>query len=56
MTIEEIRRNAPEGATHYDDVGIYYKKEGKFLYMEINDGWIWYTNIELISEFEIKPL
>ena len=25
MTIDEIRANAPEGATHYDDSGDYWR-------------------------------
>lgn len=56
MKIEEIRKNAPDGATHYDDVGIYYKVHGVAVYMQIDNDWIWYTPLELISEFEIKPL
>jgi len=38
MTPEEIRKNAPEGATHYLD-GIYYKENDYGVWSIYDNGW-----------------
>ena len=35
MNIEEIRKNAPDGATHYDLIGNVYKFDNWFLRVPI---------------------
>jgi hypothetical protein len=61
MTIEEIRKNAPEGATHYDRLGYYFHKtdDGYFVYSKLGNGWS--TKPHQLTESEvalygIKPL
>ena len=42
MTIEEIRKNAPDGATHYSTYGgfvIYHKFQDKGIYVWDCDHW-----------------
>lgn len=50
MTIEEIRKNAPLEATHYDDNGNYYRYNGYYLEMY---SWGW---LAVSHSAEIKPL
>ena len=60
MTIEEIRKNAPEGATHYRDetrtgVVIYYKHVlGKSLMFWLNTRWAYTDNT--VASKRVKPL
>lgn len=62
MNIEEIKRNAPEGATHYkNSIMVWYYMLGKdFLYIWLgcieNLHWVKYISIEEISGVNIKPL
>jgi hypothetical protein len=57
MTIEEIRKNAPQGATHYKII-----KDGRPLYFNSNHhywNWVslkWVQTIVHYSKEEIKPL
>lgn len=39
MTLDEIKANAPKGATHYDDSGNYYYKDGWFRYIYKDLDW-----------------
>lgn len=59
MTPQEIKDNAPEGATHYDISGDYWKIiSDKESYFKISSGWIRYAfpcYEEIISGY-IKPL
>lgn len=41
MTIEEIRKNAPSGATHYD-----YELKSVTYWKLINNRWCWYCESE----------
>lgn len=55
MNIEEIRKNAPPSATHYDTNGFYYKKRdsGRWLFRSYgNKKW----NACLVNINELKPL
>lgn len=61
MNIEEIRKNAPEGATHYDKTKYYFKKtnEGYFVYSKLGWGWSenpWKFSDTQIALYGIKPL
>lgn len=60
MTIEEIRKNAPEGATHYiDDDGFfdYYKIENDEMYGFNNRNWIkLFPYVLNFHKSRIKPL
>lgn len=42
MTLDEIRKNKPEGATHYDDYGNYWKIDysRQWMYYESNQWFI----------------
>ena len=53
MKIEEIRKNAPEGVTHIDDLGNYWMLDyrGSFLYGRF--GW-W--EHEIPKKITLKPL
>lgn len=37
MNLDQIKKNSPEGATHYDKVGYYFHKtdDGYFVYSKI---------------------
>ena len=50
MDIKQIRKNAPSGATHYDDNGNYYRYN--YPYLEIYS-WGWLT---VSHSSKIKPL
>lgn len=55
MTIEEIRKNAPDGATHYDDYGGYYKVSF-FTYKWMGE---WSCDWHILMHepyFKLKPL
>lgn len=43
MTIEEIRKNAPSGVTHYSDIDndiVYYQKTNNIIYWDdVSDVW-----------------
>ena len=63
MTIEEIRKNAPDGATGYfndeHDNDIYYFKIVSFdVYQFIDNEWSWVDNIKDCPDYynELKPL
>lgn len=62
MTLEEIRKNAPEGATHYiivDGVAIYVLKK-RFYHRWLHNGefsqWMYYKPSLFFRLFKIKPL
>lgn len=60
MDIEEIRKNAPEGATHYiDHNGVKYYKLDKngtvYIYVSLGIGGYQCLNLH-ISETVLKPL
>lgn len=58
MTLEEIRKNAPEGATHYDDpLGfiMYYKYENESVLVFLNFSKEWATSKHLDLQ-KLKPL
>lgn len=50
MTLEEIKRNAPDGATHYDDQGNYYRYN--YPHLEVY-AWGW---MSVSHSIKIKPL
>lgn len=58
MTIEEIRKNAPDGATGYrhpinsPESVVYYKRENGELFTWCIDEWMYSSN----QNFELKPL
>lgn len=57
MNIEEIRKNAPKGATHYndtDDIAVVYfrQHQGRWQFFGFMDEWIF----ALLSFENIKPL
>lgn len=52
MTLDEIRKNKPEGATHYDKFGNYYKKKA-IIYWYQFDRWVMMTHS---PQYELKPL
>jgi len=64
MTIEEIKKNAPKGATHYWDYPAsnlpidYYKIDNDFLYVWTY--WLdepkWAMTTSRIGTFKTKPL
>jgi len=54
MDLNEIRKNAPEGATHYDKFGNYYKV--KAINYQWQNGWIMMTHSIMYPVHEIKPL
>ncbi|UQS93229.1 hypothetical protein Brutus_00086 [Acinetobacter phage Brutus] len=61
MNIDEIRKNKPEGATHYDRVGYYLKHtdNGWLVFSKLGLGWS--NQPFILSECEmelygIKPL
>lgn len=59
MNIDEIRKNRPEGATHYDEDNDYYKLVGggKFLiWNDEDDMGFWDYLYCDISDLELKPL
>lgn len=61
MSLEEIKANAPEGATHYDKVGYYlkYTDQGWFAYSKLGHGWSNHPFIlseEQMELYKIKPL
>lgn len=64
MTIEEIRKNAPQGATHYhpnNGLAIYVKKLGVSyaIWNDLKNDWIYgSTTFNLMKEFSpnLKPL
>ena len=62
MNIEEIRKNAPEGATHYDKFGGYWKivrNDGAYFKRRRGDRWCKYAfddYMEYINDGTIKPL
>ena len=58
MNIEEIRANAPEGATHYNDeveengdVVYLRQHDGLLQYLDYRDGWS-----DLLFNMPCKPL
>ena len=57
MTEQEIRDNAPDGATHYrygrSGSPIYYKSNGTFIMMWCHDRWI---NTGRCDFDNLKPL
>lgn len=59
MTLEEIKRNKPDGATHYNPNGksaIYYKvRNGAYaFYCAKHD--LWYGSSYFLDDDNIKPL
>lgn len=61
MTIEEIRKNAPKGATHYRQFSSsirYVKYTGDIDYFWTNDGWVEFSvkNLPLDVVKKLKPL
>lgn len=59
MTIEEIRKGAPEGATHYDDSGDYWRViDDLDSYFTDGDKWVRHAfpcYVDIKNGF-IKPL
>ena len=56
MDIEEIRKNAPFGATHYMEHGLYVE-----YYVYFEDTWCWFKNAfdiysTNINSHDLKPL
>ncbi len=61
MTIEEIRANAPEGATHYDvdgdEIAYYMNDEGHWLGADDNgDWWNLFSGDFRYYDENLKPL
>lgn len=61
MTIEEIRKNAPDGATHCDRLRYYFYKtdDGYFVYSKLGNGWSTkplQLNESEVALYGIKPL
>lgn len=61
ITLDEIKSKAPEGATHYDNIGYYFHKtdDGYFVYSKISG--LLSTSPYLFTEsqlviYGIKPL
>lgn len=59
MTIEEIRKNRPEGATHYwyddgDNEAMYYKMDCGVLMLWMGD--VWSPSLSFDSFLDVKPL
>lgn len=55
MDIEEVRKNKPEGATHYKEWGsiiVYFKIENDVAYAYLFGDW----GIYYLCGLEIKPL
>ena len=58
MTPQQIKANAPEGATYFDGFG-YWKKENNFwfLWSEIDQSWNQMIEYKAFHDtFKIKPL
>lgn len=61
MNIEEIRKNAPKGATHYDIYGDWWKVNGIVAHFMYKNGskWRGYAFDDIakhISKGDVKPL
>ena len=59
ITLDEIKSKAPDGATHYDNIGEYWKFEDDkwFTYLSPCDEWKRIINYEpFINEFKVSPL
>lgn len=57
MTIEEIRKSAPDGATHYiDHCGVKYYRLDSFDHIQIWADGNWHELHLHVSETVIKPL
>lgn len=58
MTIEEIRKNAPEGATHYDDQDYWKTTDGNwYIWLDSRKQWRRIFRYQKFhDEFPIKPL
>ncbi|MEG0197803.1 MAG: hypothetical protein RR676_11475 [Acinetobacter sp.] len=58
MTIEEIRKNAPDGATHYDGMDYWREFQEKwFIWIPTAKQWRKIFNYKKFHEqFPIKPL
>jgi hypothetical protein len=58
MTIEEIRKNAPDGATHYDDQDYWKKNDfGWFIWIATVSQWKQiYKYPKFHDSIPIKPL
>lgn len=61
MTKDEIKRNAPNGATHIDKLGYYFHKtdDGYFVFSKLGQGWsktpFKFTDAEILL-YGIAPL
>lgn len=59
MNIDDIRNNAPEGATHYDiedgEVRYFKKKSNRQKFIEIYNSGKWYGAFAAMSNI-VKPL
>ena len=53
MTKDEIKQNAPSGATHVDKIGYYFHKtdDGYFVYSKLGNGWS--TRPHQLTESEV---
>lgn len=59
MNIDEIKKNAPDGATHYDKSGDYWKINGDIAYFTCVNSWVRYAfnDVQMkISRGYIIPL
>ena len=58
MTIEEIRKNAPEGATHYDEQDYWKSKDGDFyIWLDSVKKWRRIFRFKMFHDhLPIKPL
>lgn len=56
MTLDEIRENKPDGATHYDDDLNYYKVDPFHIYGWLNNSWVWADDRYNLDDYEIEPL
>lgn len=58
MTLDEIHKNKPEGATHYSDFynHITYYKVNDYIDLWDNVEWTYFDDLENIGIYELKPL
>ena len=60
MTLQQIKANAPDGATHYAPIGIlgivYLKREGDILFMFDERYKEWSEMLRKFDECYVKPL
>lgn len=60
ITLEEIRKQAPNGATHYYDYGVYgifyYKIEGDTILFYLTSSWITSESYNIEDIYILTPL